>query len=225
MAKVSRRRKRDSPETLRGKGVSGVMLFVGSRSRLSMPLAPLEYTLELIPRARVDVIDVRQRVSERFGDALDSYKRVLCCSFHTTAGYLDQSLASRLNQSRTGVMPYIELFRTMFPGGRGIRARQNRAADRTDRGTAARRTAERRFPPCVHGGRAAHVRLVHQPDPGAHVLHRSRWCSRRQAPAPGHERDRLLARRARRSDAADRSGFPLRGRLGEPQGAGARHLR
>ena len=84
-----------------------------------MPLAPLEYTLELIPRARVDVIDVRRQVSERFGDALDSYKRVLCCSFHTTAGYLDQSLASRLNQSRTGVMPYIELFRTMFPEGAG----------------------------------------------------------------------------------------------------------
>ena len=84
-----------------------------------MPLAPSEYTLELIPRARVDVIDVRQRVTERFGDALDSYKRVLCCSFHTTAGYLDQSLASRLNQSRMGVMPYIELFRTMFPEGAG----------------------------------------------------------------------------------------------------------
>ena len=84
-----------------------------------MPLAPLEYTLELIPRARVDVIDVRRRVSERFGDALDSYKRVLCCSFHTTAGYLDQSLASRLNQSRTGVMPYIDLLRTMFPEGAG----------------------------------------------------------------------------------------------------------
>src|SRR6478672_3310635 len=84
-----------------------------------MPLAPSEYTLELIPRARVDVIDVRRRVTERFGDALDAYTRVLCCSFHTTAGYLDQSLASRLNQSRMGVMPYIDLFRTMFPEGAG----------------------------------------------------------------------------------------------------------
>jgi hypothetical protein len=27
---------------------------------------------------------------ERFGDALDSYKRVLCCSF-TTAGYLTRA--------------------------------------------------------------------------------------------------------------------------------------
>ncbi|MEO7270623.1 MAG: hypothetical protein ABIX28_14445 [Vicinamibacterales bacterium] len=80
---------------------------------------PSEYTLELTPRSRVDVIDVRKRVHDRFGDALDAYKRVLCCSFHTTAGYLDQSLALRLNQSRMGVMPYIDLFRTMFPEGAG----------------------------------------------------------------------------------------------------------
>jgi thiamine phosphate synthase YjbQ (UPF0047 family) len=84
-----------------------------------MPLVPSEYTLELTPSSRVDVIDVRKRVTDRFGDALDAYKRVLCCSFHTTAGYLDQSLASRLNQSRMGVMPYIDLFRTMFPEGAG----------------------------------------------------------------------------------------------------------
>jgi hypothetical protein len=84
-----------------------------------MPLAPTEFTLELVPASRVDVIDVRGRVSDRFGDALDNYKRALCCSFHTTAGYLDQSLASRLNQSRMGVMPYIDLFRTMFPEGAG----------------------------------------------------------------------------------------------------------
>ena len=84
-----------------------------------MPLAPSEYTLELTPSSRVDVIDVRRRVNDRFGDALDAYPRVLCCSFHTTAGYLDQSLASRLNHSRMGVMPYIDLFRTMFPEGAG----------------------------------------------------------------------------------------------------------
>lgn len=84
-----------------------------------MSQAPSEYTLELTPRARVDVIDVRQRVAEQFGDALNAYKRALCCSFHTTAGYLDQSLAYRLNHSRLGVMPYIELFRTMFPEGAG----------------------------------------------------------------------------------------------------------
>src|SRR5918993_4753261 len=54
-----------------------------------------------------------------YGDALESYPRTLCCSFHTTAGYIDQGVASRLNQSRDGVMPYIDLFRTMFPEGAG----------------------------------------------------------------------------------------------------------
>jgi thiamine phosphate synthase YjbQ (UPF0047 family) len=80
---------------------------------------PLELTLELVPRARVDVIDVRGAVSTQFGDVLDAYPRTLCCSFHTTAGYLDPGVASRLNQRRAGVMPYIEVFRTMFPEGAG----------------------------------------------------------------------------------------------------------
>jgi hypothetical protein len=80
---------------------------------------PLELTLELTPRARVDVIDVRDAITKRFGDALDDYPRALCYSFHTTAGYLDPGVASRLNQSRAGVMPYIEVFRTMFPEGAG----------------------------------------------------------------------------------------------------------
>jgi thiamine phosphate synthase YjbQ (UPF0047 family) len=84
-----------------------------------MSLAPVEFDLELIPRARVDVIDVRHLVSQRFGDGLDPYPKALCCSFHTTAGYLDQSLATRLYQSRGGVMSYINVFRTMFPEGAG----------------------------------------------------------------------------------------------------------
>jgi hypothetical protein len=85
-----------------------------------MSLAPAEFTLEVTPRARVDVIDVRGEVSARYGDsALDEYRRVLCCSFHTTAGYLDQSVAARLHQGPEGVMPYIDVFRTMFPEGAG----------------------------------------------------------------------------------------------------------
>ncbi|HEU4935915.1 MAG TPA: hypothetical protein VFT39_05645 [Vicinamibacterales bacterium] len=84
-----------------------------------MSAIPLEFTLELTPRARVDVIDVRGEVSSRYGDALSDFPRALCCSFHTTAGYLDRSVASRLNQGPDGVMPYIDVFRTMFPEGAG----------------------------------------------------------------------------------------------------------
>jgi thiamine phosphate synthase YjbQ (UPF0047 family) len=80
-------------------------------------LTPLELTLDLQPRSRFDVIDVRRLVTDQFGDALDAYRRCLYCSFHTTAGYLDQSLASRLNQRRDGLTRYVETFRTMFPEG------------------------------------------------------------------------------------------------------------
>src|SRR5262245_21465450 len=89
------------------------------RPLLRMPVAPVELPVELIPRARVDVFDVRRAVSARYGDALEAYSRALCCSLHTTAGYLDQSVAARLNQGPEGVMPYIDLFRTMFPEGAG----------------------------------------------------------------------------------------------------------
>jgi hypothetical protein len=82
-----------------------------------MPTSPVEFTLELTPRARVDVIDVRRRIAKKFGDALDAYPRALCCSFHTTAGYLDRGVAARLHQA--DVMPYIDVFRTMFPAGAG----------------------------------------------------------------------------------------------------------
>lgn len=84
-----------------------------------MSSSPAEFTLELIPRARVDVIDVRRALAAAHGDRLDAYPRALCCSFHTTAGYLDPGVATRLYQNRAGVMPYIDLFRTMFPEGAG----------------------------------------------------------------------------------------------------------
>jgi thiamine phosphate synthase YjbQ (UPF0047 family) len=91
----------------------------GATAPFFMSAAPNEFTLELTPRSRVDVIDVRGEVFSRYGDALDGYPRVLCCSFHTTAGYLDQSVAARLHQNPAGVMPYIDVFRTIFPEGAG----------------------------------------------------------------------------------------------------------
>src|SRR3954471_12913151 len=95
-----------------------VMSF-GAAAPSLMPATPVEFSLELTPRARVDVFDVRGEVSTHYGDALDEYPRALCCSFHTTAGYLDQGVAARLNQGPDGVMPYIDVFRTMFPEGAG----------------------------------------------------------------------------------------------------------
>src|SRR4029450_10864475 len=106
-----------------------------------MSLAPVEFDLELIPRARVDVIDVRRLVSQRFGDGLNAYPKALCCSFHTTAGYLDQGLATRLVHSRGGVMSYINVFRTMFPEGAGY---EHDKIDRRTELTEAQQPEERR---------------------------------------------------------------------------------
>ncbi|SVA80502.1 uncharacterized protein METZ01_LOCUS133356, partial [marine metagenome] len=82
---------------------------------------PIEVTLEINPRARVDLVDVRQRVAESHGDLLNSFPQALYASFHTTAGYLDQSLASRLNRQRDGLAPYLSFFRNVFPEGAGYK--------------------------------------------------------------------------------------------------------
>lgn len=88
--------------------------------RFPMLQDPIELTFEFQPGARFDVIDVR----EYLGDSrqhLARYPQALYCSFHTTAGYLDQALVSRLSQRELGIKSYIHLFQTMFPADAGYR--------------------------------------------------------------------------------------------------------
>ena len=85
-----------------------------------MPPQPVELTLEIQPGARFDLIDVRQQaLAQR--RTIERYPQALYCSFHTTAGYLDQGLASRLTHARLGIGPYINLFQALFPEGAGYR--------------------------------------------------------------------------------------------------------
>jgi hypothetical protein len=84
-----------------------------------MATHPAEITLEIRPQTRLDVVDVRRRVLEMHGTTLEHFPRVLYCSHHTTAGYLNQSLVSRLNAGRDGVMPYLRTFQSVFPAGAG----------------------------------------------------------------------------------------------------------
>jgi len=84
-------------------------------------VAPLELALELTPRARLDVIDVRARAARVHGERLDPYPRRLYASGHTTAGYLPQSLAARLASHPELLRRYLDVFRTMFPAGAGYR--------------------------------------------------------------------------------------------------------
>lgn len=84
--------------------------------RAVVPLfnAPLDLTLELAPKARFDVVDLRSRFAAEH-QALATYPQCLYWSFHTTAGFLDRSLAMRLSRER--ISAYVETFRALFPEG------------------------------------------------------------------------------------------------------------
>ena len=77
---------------------------------------PLDLTLELVPKARFDVVELRSHFAAEH-EAFAQYPNCLYWSSHTTAGFLDRSLAARL--SANGVPSYLEAFRTIFPEGAG----------------------------------------------------------------------------------------------------------
>ncbi len=80
-----------------------------------MAAHPTELSLELKPSQRFDIIDVKNRIGRQFGDFLNQYKKSFYCSFHTTAGYLEQSFCARLNHDKDHVDPFIGAFRKLFP--------------------------------------------------------------------------------------------------------------
>lgn len=78
---------------------------------------PTELTLTLAPQRRFEAIDVNQRIAQEFGDLLKRHRRALYTSFHTTAGYLDQSLSVRLNHQHDLVSQFFRAFHALFPQG------------------------------------------------------------------------------------------------------------
>jgi thiamine phosphate synthase YjbQ (UPF0047 family) len=91
---------------------------------------PRELELTLTPRSRYDAIDVAECVAREHGDALAPYRRVAYCSHHTTAGYLEQSLCTRLEHSRDRLDPFVGAFRHLFPEGAAYR--HDRLEERTE---------------------------------------------------------------------------------------------
>jgi thiamine phosphate synthase YjbQ (UPF0047 family) len=66
------------------------------------------------PKARFDVVELRTHfVAEH--EALAAYPQCLYWSSHTTAGFLNRSLANRLNSDQ--IPAYLETFRALFPEG------------------------------------------------------------------------------------------------------------
>jgi thiamine phosphate synthase YjbQ (UPF0047 family) len=81
-----------------------------------MSASPIELTLDLVPRARFDMLDVRGALSPAHRDALQPFPRYLCWSSHTTAGFLDRSVAARV-AAQPGIEGYVGVFRALFPEG------------------------------------------------------------------------------------------------------------
>jgi thiamine phosphate synthase YjbQ (UPF0047 family) len=69
-----------------------------------------------VPKARFDVVELRTHFAAAH-EAVSAYPNCLYWSSHTTAGFLDRSLAARLTPAY--VPGYVEAFRALFPEGAG----------------------------------------------------------------------------------------------------------
>lgn len=81
-----------------------------------MTSQPLDVTLELLPKARFDMVELRSHFAAEH-EAFAAYPHCLYWSSHTTAGFLDRSLTARLQ--REHLPNYLEAFRALFPEGAG----------------------------------------------------------------------------------------------------------
>ena len=84
-------------------------------------MAPLQLSLDITPRARLALTDVRGRAAAVIGDELDRYTRCFYSSLHTTAGYLPQGLQTRLVGRPQGITSYLDVYRALFPERAGYR--------------------------------------------------------------------------------------------------------
>jgi len=94
-----------------------------------MPGKPIDVTLELAPKARFDVVELRSRFVDEH-DALNAFPSCLYWSSHTTAGFLDRSLAARLSPQH--IPAYLDAFRQLFPEGAGYEHDQLERRDDLD---------------------------------------------------------------------------------------------
>ena len=80
---------------------------------------PFKATVGIRPASRTDFIDVRAKLAEEFGSEFARYPKALYISHHTTAGYLHQRLAHRLDYDRKRLRDYIKVFHEIFPPNAG----------------------------------------------------------------------------------------------------------
>jgi thiamine phosphate synthase YjbQ (UPF0047 family) len=78
---------------------------------------PSQLTIHFQPDRRLDVIDVNQHVEADTAGFLDAYQKALYCSYHTTAGYLEETICNRLDRHPEQVQEFLAPFRELFPFG------------------------------------------------------------------------------------------------------------
>jgi thiamine phosphate synthase YjbQ (UPF0047 family) len=94
-----------------------------------MSTRPISLSLEIEPASRFDVTDVSSRVRSVVGDVLGRYPEAMYASLHTTAGYLDPTLAVRLGNDPDRVVPFMRAFAELFPADAGYRHDQMELRD------------------------------------------------------------------------------------------------
>jgi len=82
---------------------------------------PSQLTIQFQPERRVDVIDVNQHVENEAAGFLRGHDNAVYCSYHTTGGYLEETVCNRLDQCQDQVQEFIEPFRELFPYGANYR--------------------------------------------------------------------------------------------------------
>ncbi|SVD51274.1 uncharacterized protein METZ01_LOCUS404128, partial [marine metagenome] len=78
-------------------------------------IQPLELNLDICPKRRFEIIDVSAMIRDEVGDELSQFRKAAYCSFHTTAGYLEQGVCARLGHSRKQLYPFIRAVQKIFP--------------------------------------------------------------------------------------------------------------
>jgi hypothetical protein len=100
-----------------------------------------EIRLSLVPSRRFEVVDVAGRILEGWGDVLGRHRKALYCSFHSTAGYLDESLAARMLHCRERYSLFFDAFHLLFPSNGPYR--HDRIEERAELSEEQRRTEPR----------------------------------------------------------------------------------
>ena len=84
-----------------------------------MAVQPVELNLAISPKRRFEIVDVAALLRAQVGEELNQYRKVAYCSFHTTAGYLEQAVCARLDHSHKQLAPLIRAIQRIFPHNAG----------------------------------------------------------------------------------------------------------